>query len=493
MNIFLLYPTQLFNNIDKLLNKKIYLLEDPIYFSKYKFHKLKLAYHRATMKNYYDFLKNNSLDVYYIDFDNITNFYKNINININKSNIEIYELYDNNLMKKCKKYFKNLIIHDSLNFLVNKNLLDTNKDLFYKNNHYNHTEFYKMQRRRLNILMNKNGTPKGGKWSFDTENRKKIPIDIKIPNILDLVLNSNQEKNKYIIEAIEYIEKHPLFSKNYGSLDNFIYPITYNDAVKWLEYFCHKKFEDFGKYEDAETMRDPFLFHSVLSPMMNIGLITDNEVLNIVKKYENKICIASYEGFIRQIIGWRNYVLCIYIYDGEKVRKMNFMQHKNKINDKLIWSGETGILPFDNIINKIKEYAYAHHIERLMYLGNFLFLCQIKPDDVYKAFMVWTIDAYDWVMVPNVYCMSQFADGGLMMKKPYFSSYNYILKMSDYKKEKWCEIWSVLYYNFINTHQKYLKTSYGAFFQVNNWLKKPLDEKKDILKKAKYYLKLFVS
>ena len=487
MNIFLLYPTQLFNNIDKLLNKKIYLLEEPIYFSKYKFHKLKLAYHRSTMKNYYDFLKNNSLDVYYIDFDNITNFYKNNN----KSNIEIYELYDNNLMKKCKKTFKNLIIHDSLNFLVNKNLLDTYKDLFYKNNHYNHTEFYKMQRRRLNILMNKNGTPKGGKWSFDSENRQKIPIDIKIPNILDLVLNSNQEKNKYILEAIKYIENHPLFSKNYGSLDNFIYPINHTDAIKWLEYFCHKKFEDFGKYEDAETMRDPFLFHSVLSPMMNIGLITDNEVLNIVKKYENKICIASYEGFIRQIIGWRNYVLCIYIYDGEKVRKMNFMQHKNKINDKLIWSGETGIIPYDNIINKIKNYAYAHHIERLMYLGNFLFLCQIKPHDVFKAFMVWTIDAYDWVMVPNVYCMSQFADGGLMMKKPYFSSYNYILKMSDYKKEAWCTIWSVLYYNFINTHQKYLKTSYGAFFQVSNWLKKPLDEKKDILKKAKYYLELF--
>ena len=131
MNIFLLYPTQLFNNIDKLLNKKIYLLEEPIYFSKYKFHKLKLAYHRATMKNYYNVLKNNSLDVHYIDFDKMNDFYKNNN----KSNIEIYELYDNNLIKKCKKYFKNLIIHDSLNFLVNKNLLDTNKDLFYKNNH----------------------------------------------------------------------------------------------------------------------------------------------------------------------------------------------------------------------------------------------------------------------------------------------------------------------------------------------------------------------
>ena len=488
MNIFLLYPTQLFSNIDKLLNKKIYLLEEPIYFDKYKFHKLKLAYHRATMKSYYDFLKNNSLDVYYIDFDKMNNFYKNIS----SSNIEIYELYDHTLMKKCKKNVKNLIIHDSLNFLVNKKLLDENKELFYKNNHYNHNEFYKMQRRRLDILINKDGTPKGGKWSFDTENRKKIPTNIKIPDILDLKLNSNQETNKYILEAIEYIEKHPLFSKNYGSLDNFIYPTNHNDAIKWLEYFCHKKFEDFGKYEDAETMRDPFLFHSILSPMMNVGLITDKEVLDIVKKYENKICIESYEAFIRQIIGWRNYVLCIYIYDGEKLKKMNFMKHTNKINDKLIWSGETGILPYDNVIYKIKKYAYAHHIERLMYLGNFLFLCQIKPQDIYNAFMVWTVDAYEWVMVPNIYCMSQFADGGLMMKKPYFSSYNYILKMSDYKKDEWCDIWYVLYYNFINTHKIYLKSNYGTSMQVINWNKKSILEKKNILKKAKYYLELFL-
>ena len=487
MNIFLLYPTQLFKNIDLLQNKKVYLIEDPIFFLDFQYHKLKLAYHRATMKKYQEYIKNKNINITYINFENATkDFYNNIN-NISSNKIEIYQVYDNKLMKKCKKYFKNIIIHESLNFLVNKNMLDDNKSIFYKNNHYNHSEFYKMQRRRLNILMNNDGTPKGDRWSFDKNNREKLPKDIKIPNMINIYDKNKNNDKVFIDEAKKYIlEKFP---NNYGSLDNFIYPITHKDTLNWLEYFCKKKFENFGKYEDAETIHDPFIFHSVLTPMMNIGLITDNEVLLYVKKYENKICIESYEGFIRQIIGWRNYVLTVYIYEGDKLKKMNFMKHTNKLNNDLMWSENIGILPFDNIIKKINKYAYAHHIERLMYLGNFLFLCQINPNDVYKIFMEWTIDAYDWVMVPNVYCMSQFADGGLMMKKPYFSSYNYILRMSDYKKDKWCDIWYNIYYNFINTHQNYLKKNYSTAVQVKNWRNKSNDEKKNILLNAKVYLR----
>ena len=120
-------------------------------------------------------------------------------------------------------------------------------------------------------------------------------------------------------------------------------------------------------------MRDPFLFHSVLTPMMNIGLLTDKEVLKVVTKYENKVPINSYEGFIRQVIGWRNYDLTIYLYEGEKIKKMNFLKHKNRINDKIMWSSNIGIKPFDNVIDKINNYAYAHHIERLMYLEIFYY------------------------------------------------------------------------------------------------------------------------
>jgi deoxyribodipyrimidine photolyase-related protein len=233
-------------------------------------------------------------------------------------------------------------------------------------------------------------------------------------------------------------------------------------------------------------MKDPFLFHSVLTPMMNIGLLTDTEVLKIVLQYQEKIPIQSFEGFIRQLIGWRNYVYTIYLLTD--IENTNFFNHTNKLNKEIMWKAETKLLPIDNIINKIVDYSYCHHIERLMYLGNYMLLCMIDPKDVYTIFMEWTIDAYDWVMVANVYGMSQFSCGDLMMKKPYFSSSNYILKMSDYKKDNWCKIWDALYYNFINKHEKYLKTNYGTSRQVYHWNRKLDKEKKEILKIANQYL-----
>ena len=481
-SLFLLYPIHLFKDIKSLKSySHVYLIEDPIYFTDYEYHKLKIAYHRATMKSYEDLLKKNKIKVSYFSCKQVNDtFYKKCST---FKKISCYQPYEYKLSKKLKKNIKNIDFLESLNFLVNDNFIQENKDSFCKKGKFNHLGFYKLQRQRFNILMNKDGTPKGGKWSFDEDNREKIPSNQKIPEILDLKYN----KNKYIIEAKDYVQKH--FSKNYGSLENFIYPLNHEDSKKWLKDFIKTKFKLFGPYEDAETMRNPFLFHSVLTPMMNIGLLTDSEVLDVILPFENKIPLPSFEGFIRQIIGWRNYILTIYILEGENIKKMNFMNHKNSITKKIMWSGSIDILPFDNIIKKINNYAYAHHIERLMYLGNFLFLLQIKPNDVFKAFMEWTIDAYDWVMVANVYCMSQHADGGLIMNKPYFSSSNYILKMSDYKKEEWCSTWNDLYYHFINTHQKYLKKNYSWARHVAFWNKKPENEKKDIIKNAKAFMK----
>jgi deoxyribodipyrimidine photolyase-related protein len=478
MDIFLIFPIHLFSNINELKNKKIYLIEEPRFFIDFKYHKLKLAYHRASMKSYYNYLISNKLDVEYINFKDVTNkFYKDLV----KKNISMYDPSDYILKNKIKKLINNIIIINTLNFLVNEKLLNENIDKFYNGKKYNHQNFYKWQRIRLDILID-NDKPIGGKWSYDEENRKKLPKDINIPSVNHLIKNDN----KIINEAKEYILKH--FSDNYGSIDNFIYPITHDDSKKWLINFLKNKFNDFGKYEDAESMKDPFLFHSVLTPMMNIGLLTDNEVLDITLKYQNKVPIQSFEGFIRQIIGWRNYMYSIYILEGTNLRKMNFFNHNNKLNKEKMWLGNTGLLPVDNIIKKINNYSYSHHIERLMYLGNYMLLCMIDPNDIYEIFMEWTIDAYDWVMIPNVYSMSQYADGGLIMTKPYFSSSNYILKMSDYKKEEWCILWDALYYNFINVHQTCLSKNYGTSRQVAHWKKKSDKEKNNIIKLASEYL-----
>ena len=478
MEIFLIFPVHLFSNITKLKNKKVYLIEDTRFFTDFKYHKLKLAYHRASMKWYFDYLINNKINAVYIDFNNVD--YKNIIKKTKK--IYMYNPCDDTLKNNILKIIPNIIIEETLNFLVNKDFLEENLNKFHSNGKYNHQNFYKMQRLRLDILIEKDGiTPTGGKWSFDSDNRKKIPKSVSIPTVINL-----DSGNKYISESIDYTNIH--FSKNYGSLDNFIYPINHEDSKKWLQDFLKHKFENFGAYEDAETMRDPFLFHSVLSPMMNIGLLTDTEVLEMTLKYQNKVPIESFEGFIRQIIGWRNYLYSIYLLEGTKLSKCNFFNHTNKLNKKNMWTGKTNLLPIDNIINKIVNYGYAHHIERLMYLGNYMLICMIDPKDVYEIFMEWTIDAYEWVMIPNVYSMSQYADGGMVMTRPYFSSSNYILKMSDYKKEEWCKLYDALYYNFINKHQVYLSKNYATSRQVAFWRKKSVSDQKKILDISKDYL-----
>ena len=485
--IFLIFPVHLYEKKDLLLSGEydIYLLEEPRFFTDIKYHKLKLAYHRATMRLYYDNLKKLTDNTKYIEYNDINDDFYN---NISKKYIEvhIYDPNDNILLKKLKKSVKNRIIHKNHNFLIDKDTILENKDKFYKNNRYDFMNFYKFQRKRLNILIDKNNKPIGDKWTFDKDNRKKVPHDIKLPEMYPII------KNKYTEEAIKYTDIN--FSKNYGSLENFIYPISHLDAKEWLIKFLKNKFEDFGPYEDAVLKDNNFLWHSILSPMMNIGLLTDSEVLEETIKYENKVQIASYEGFIRQIIGWRNYIYTIYLLEGDHIRKLNYLNASWTLTKKQyakFWNGSTQIEPIDDAIININQYAYVHHIIRLMYLGNFLLMLGINPNNVYQLFMEWTIDAYDWVMVPNVYSMSQYADGGIVMTRPYFSSSNYIIKMSDYKKGDWSVMYDKIYYNFINNNYKILKGNYATSRQVAHWDKKSAKEKKEILDTVSHYIENF--
>lgn len=483
--IFLIFPHQLYYNL-KHLDKDyhIYLIEEPRYFTDFNFHKLKLAYHRATMKKYYDYLSGKKYKVTYVEFNKINNtFYKSL-----KGEVKCVFPADNQLQAKLERLMKINFI-ENINFLIKQTELSNIKQLIFKNNSYSHEAFYKYQRLKLNILIN-NNKPAQGKWSFDTENRLALPNNLKVPSI------SKVKSNKYIKEAINYVNKH--FPDNYGLLDNFIYPIDTKTSIKWLDKFLKERLFNFGPYEDAVSDKEHFIYHSVLSPMMNIGLLTDEQVIDISYKYYLKhtktISIQSFEGFIRQVIGWRNYVYTLYLLEGEKMRESNYLKHHSKIDNltyKKFWTGTTNIKPIDSIINKIVNYSYAHHIERLMYLGNFMLICLIDPIDIYKMFMEWTIDAYDWVMIPNIFGMSQFATNKLMMNRPYFSSSNYIHNMSTFKKSKddgWSETWDALYYNFINKHQNILRTNYATARQVKHWDNKTKSEKEQSLDKAKVYL-----
>lgn len=499
MNCSIILPNQLFyNNLLCLLSDVIYLIEDDTFFIKYPFHKQKLILHRASMKSYYDYLISLNKKVHYIDSNKTNNIYNKIFKSYKV--IYIFDPEDNSLLKKfnnLNKQYNNLLeIHPNPLFVETKKELDEyHKNLKSHVNYIHDSGFYKWQRERLNILM-KNKKPLYNKLSFDHNNRKKFDnsyIESSIPK---------NNTSDYINEAKDYVLKN--WNDNFGSTDNFIYPINHNQAKELFKNFVKYKISSFGKYQDATSTNINFGSHSLLSSSLNIGLINPKYVLNKILKAFDKLnsdakkkAISNVEGFIRQLIGWRSYVRFIYIYHGKDMLKENKLEHNNKLSNSW-YDGTTGIYPIDFLIKKVEKYAYAHHIERLMYLGNFALLCEIKPKDIYEWFMICFIDSYEWVMVANVFGMSQYSTSSIkIMTRPYFSSSNYIKNMSDFKLNAydkingyyWNEIWDALYYNFINNNYNILKSIYATARNVSHWDKKSKTEQNKLLKIAKEFLK----
>ncbi len=466
----LIFPNQLFKSSDLFkLSENIYLIEYTLFFGESKnisnFHKNKIVLHRASMKHYYENILSN-YKPHYIDYKN-TDFDSIFSKLGSIKKLYIYEPKDFLIEKRIKKYCKlndiELIQIENPSFLTPPSVYNE----YFEKHKYFMTPFYIEQRKRLKVLIDNNQKPLHGKWTFDTENRLKLPATIEVP---ETKIFGN---NSYVKEAKEYVDSN--FSQNIGTHENFIYPINHAEALKALHEFLKEKLNDFGPYEDSISQKHVFNFHSVLSSSLNIGLLTPSEVLKETLKFaeENKVLFSSLEGFIRQIIGWREFMMIVYVRDGVTERNSNFFEHKRKL-PKSFYDGTTGIKPVDDTIKKALKYGYSHHIERLMILGNFMCLCEIDPDEIYRWFMEFYIDSYDWVMVPNVYGMSQYADEGLITTKPYISSSNYILKMSDYKKnEDWCEIWDGLFWRFLHKNKNKISSNsrIGMLVKTNSFEK----------------------
>lgn len=478
----LILPSQLFEQ-NRLLDKDkpIFLIEHPRYFKDFRFHKQKILFHRATMQMYKDHLEKRGFKVFYIPFYDIDTLYrlcKEQKISTLNGFDPVDKPFEKDFTSACKKHGISLIFHETPLFLSPTEWLNK---LFTGKAKYRMQSFYIAQRKRLNILLTKDGKPMGGSWSFDKDNRKPLPKNISIPKIY------RPKENSYIKEAKKYVEEW--FADNPGNITTLYYPVTFDTAKKSLDDFLEHRFSLFGPYEDAINQSEPFLFHSVLSPLLNIGLLTPDYVIQKTLDYakEHKVPINSVEGFIRQIIGWREYVRAIYIMKNKELIASNFFEHNNKL-PRSFWTATTGIEPIDLAIHTILESGYAHHIVRLMILGNFMLLCQIDPYESYQWFMELFIDAYDWVMIPNVYGMSQYASADLMTTKPYISGSNYILKMSNFKKGDWCDIWNALYWHFIFQKQK--KLSATREFSHMTMMLKRIDQLKlqKYLKRASAFL-----
>ena len=485
--ISLVFPHQLFEQSPLLeLNHPIYLIEEYLFFKQYKFHKTKLAFHRASMKFYASYLKEKGKEVNYIDCDkkeaDIREFIKSVKGKVDC--IHYLNPTDNWLEKRIEKTAKTCGI--KLKEYENQLFLNTREDNqhFFKasKKKFFQATFYKQERKKRNILIEKDGEPVGEKWSFDAENRKKFPTKKEAPKI-----SYPYTKNTYK-EAVKYVEKH--FSKNPGKLsEKQLYPYDFDDAKKWLDEFLEERFKEFGDYEDAIVAKESILNHSVLTPMLNTGLLTPQLVLESALEFAKKkdIPINSLEGFVRQIIGWREFIRGVYECKGSEERTRNYWGFSRKIPTSF-YDGSTGIEPVDNTIKKVLETGYCHHIERLMVLGNFMLLCEFDPDEVYRWFMELFIDAYDWVMVTNVYGMSQFADGGLMATKPYISSSNYLMKMSDYKKGDWQKIWDALFWRFMHIQRDFFEKNPRLNMLINTYDKMSAEKRNNYLETADKFL-----
>lgn len=485
--ITIIFPHQLFWPHPAISKKReIILLEEWLFFSQFKFHKIKLAYHRATMQSFIQHLQSEDYACHYVAAVNPLHDIRKFIAKAAKDGVEqmhICNVYDNWLHQRIKKSAKQsnieIVWYRSPMFLADD---DSYQSFFAKQKRYFQTDFYIWQRKRLQLLMEDDERPIGGKWTYDAANRKSYPKKRKPPKLLF------PKPTPVADEAWEYVETN--YAKNFGEANFPLYPINHKDAEKWLDNFLKERFEQFGDYEDAMVANENFLHHSVLTPMLNIGLLTPDQVIKTTMEYasKNKIPINSLEGFIRQIIGWREFMMAVYQREGSRQRTTNYWKFGRKI-PVTFYTGKTGIPPVDDAIGKLLQTGYNHHIERLMILGNFFLLCEFAPNEVYRWFMEMYIDAYDWVMVPNVYGMTQFADGGLITTKPYISGSNYVLKMSNYPKGDWQQVWDGLFWRFMVRQRSFFSQNPRLGMLLNTWDKMNREKQNAHLQHAENFLK----
>ena len=320
--------------------------------------------------------------------------------------------------------------------------------------------FYRQQRLHHQILITSSGEPVGGRWSLDQDNRAKLPKDLQ-PEDPSLPAQTRHVREVKALVAERF--DHP------GALDSFWLPTTHEQARDWLDGFLVARFENFGRFEDALTRRSAFVYHSGLSPLLNVGLLTPDMVIDRALDYaaRHDVPLNSLEGFVRQIIGWREFVRGVFHHYYQPLQSRNMWNGNRKLTPAW-YTGETGIGPMDHVIRKTLRLGWAHHTERLMLAANLMNLAGVHPQQVYGWFMEMFVDAYDWVMAPNVFGMGLTSEGGIFTTKPYICGSNYVMKMGDFKRGEWCDVMDGLLWRFVANHEQTLKANHRLAPMVAN-------------------------
>lgn len=524
------------------------------------FNRIKLIYTHAAVLAYLDYLKSQSTreNIKSVNLVSVDDILANPKIALSSkinellkkdtaiNSILYWDPVDVEISEEYMKYqisagiTKSISSKNTIQKLDSPLFLSTNANLAeYHAKHdtgrFTHSAFYDWQKTRFKEY-------KFPGHSYDTENRGSMPISVQVPPLPQL----SASDKKYIVEAANYVSKHSKWGvpgRPGGVHTDIKFPVTHAATKDWFRNFLHIKLAKFGKYQDSiDGQGRNFLFHSCISPMINLGLITPAEVVNLTVEYYNahktQVGVANYEGFIRQVIGWREYQRYIYLYAGEKMRSSNYFGNNRRLTSAW-YKGQLGVRPVDDAIRMAFRDGYLHHILRLMVVGNFMNLIGIHPTDAYKWFMEFALDSYDWVMVGNVYSMAMWADGGLSMRKPYISSDTYIMNMGTYSYESdsegsssessdssssnssyssssnssyssssnssyatrsrtrhssqvaelgWNTKWYALFYDFIDRNQEKLKKTYYAGL-VRAWKNKSYRERQQILSQAKFIIR----
>ena len=498
-NLCIILGDQISHNISSLKNFKksqdeVLMMEVSNEATYVNHHKKKLILVFSAMRHFAKELRNKGFSVTYSEISRSqVNFTKELSYQCKKikpKRIVITHPGEYRVLKEIKKWEKILnipvtILEDNRFFCTIpefKNWTEGKKELRMES-------FYQMMRKKYHILIDTDGKPEGGKWNYDVKNRKSLPRNH--PNIPKPLQHEPDEITKQVISEVK-----KRFSNYFGDLQPFWFAVTHDEARKSLNDFIENRLEMFGPYEDAMTQEESFLYHSVLSMYLNIGLLEPKQVIYKVLE-KNRIKVESVEGFVRQILGWREYVRGVYWHNMPKYSKMNYFDAKNKL-PKFYWTGDTEMNCMKKSIEQTVKEAYAHHIQRLMITGNFALITGIKPQDVCEWYLSVYADAYEWVELPNTHGMTLYADGGILGSKPYAASGNYINKMSDYcnnckynVKEKEGEDacpFNYLYWNFFLKNQEKLEQNPRLWTVFSNIKKMSKEKKKQIQNDSKNFL-----
>jgi len=479
-DLILILGDQLFQGLPGMPPAPVWMAEDRYLCTRIRHHQQKLVLFLSAMRHFareLEHVQYTPLDMQFEGtiFDRLSAFLRDQGV----ERLHAYEVADRffaaRLSGLCEATGVQLVVHPNPMFLTQEPDWQT-----YRSGHRRlfMADFYKWQRRRLGILLDNRRQPLGGKWSFDEDNRKALPKGIDVPEPW------YAEPDAITREVIQLVER--CFSSHPGRAADFRYPVTHADAAEWLEQFVSQRLDQFGDYEDALSREHRVVFHGLLTPFLNTGLLTPQQVIGAALSKPG-VPINSQEGFIRQVIGWREFVRGIDREYGQGKTPENALGHHRTLAP-CWYDGSTGLPPLDTVIHRARDHAYCHHIERLMVAGAAMVMCEVDPAAAYRWFMEMFLDSADWVMGPNVFGMSQFADGGLFATKPYVSGSGYLRRMGDYPPGEWCEVWDGLFWRFVGRQRELFASNPRTSVMVRSLDALPHDRKARILDKAEEFI-----